>query len=179
MTMFETDLSGIRLLVLDVDGVMTDGRICLDADGRETKVFHVTDGAGMKYWQRVGREIAIISGRDAPATAHRAKELGVRHLRQGVKVKLPVYESILAELGLKPEQTAVMGDDLPDLPLLRRCGFAIAPANAVAEVRAEAELVTERRGGAGAVREAIEFILRRTGDWETVMRRYDLGGEAP
>lgn len=172
MTMFETDLSGIRLLVLDVDGVMTDGRICLDADGRETKVFHVTDGAGMKYWQRVGREIAIISGRDAPATAHRARELGVRHLRQGVKVKLPVYESILAELGLKPEQTAVMGDDLPDLPLLRHCGLAIAPANAVAEVKQASHLVTRAAGGEGAVREVIEALLRQAGLWEAIMQRY-------
>ena len=165
-------LTKIELLVLDVDGVLTDGRIILDADGREMKCFHVMDGAGMKYFQRVGKEIAIISGRESPAVAHRAAELGVKIVRQGAKDKLPAYESVLAELKLTDEQTAVMGDDLPDLPIMRRCGFAIAPVNAVEEIRRVAALVTERSGGEGAVRQAIEYLLKQMGLWDQVLGRY-------
>ncbi len=163
---------GIELLVLDVDGVLTDGRIVLDAQGGEAKRFHVLDGAGIKYWQRVGKHAAFLSGRASPAIAHRAAELGVSLVRQNAKDKLPAYESILGELGLDDARTAVMGDDLPDLPIMRRCGFAIAPANAVEEVRQAAALVTERGGGQGAVREAIEYILRNSGLWEKITARY-------
>lgn len=162
----------IELLVLDADGVLTDGRIVLDADGRELKRFHALDGAGMKYWQRAGKRIAIISGRASAALTFRAAELGVTIVRQNAKDKLPVYESLLDELGLSDAQAAVMGDDLPDLPIMRRCGLAIAPANAVEEVRRAAGLVTQRGGGEGAVREAVEFILRAGGDWERIMQRY-------
>ncbi len=162
----------IELLVLDVDGVLTDGRIILDADGREMKCFHVLDGAGMKYWQRVGKQIAIITGRESPAVAHRATELGVKTVRQGAKDKLPAYESILSELKLTDKQTAVMGDDLPDLPMMKRCGFAIAPANAVPEVRQAAAMVTENSGGHGAVRQAIEYILKKMGLWNQILQRY-------
>lgn len=163
---------GIELLVLDVDGVLTDGRIVLDADGRESKRFHVRDGSGIKYWQRVGKRVAIISGRSSPAVLARAAELGVAHVRQNAKRKLPAYESILNELGLTDARTAVMGDDLPDLPLMRRCAFAIAPADAAEEVRRAAALVTQRPGGNGAVREAIEHMLKHTGLWDEVLKRY-------
>ncbi len=162
----------IELLILDVDGVLTDGRIILDADGREAKCFCVLDGAGMKYFQRVGKRIAIITGRESPAVAHRAAELGVKIVIQGAKDKLPAYESVLTELKLTDEQTAVMGDDLPDLPMMRRCGFAIAPANAVEEVRRIAAVVTEKSGGQGAVRQAIEYILKHTGQWDSILQRY-------
>lgn len=168
------DLADIRLLVLDVDGVMTDGGIYLDPKGRELKRFNAVDGAGIKYWQRAGREIAIISGRSGQATLARAAELGITLVRQSARAKLPVYEQMLRELKLRPAQVAVMGDDLPDVPMMRRCGFAIAPANATPEVLALAELVTRRCGGDGAVREAIEHILRECGLWETILRRYNL-----
>ncbi len=170
-------LRRIELLVLDVDGVLTDGQVQLDADGREIKRFHVLDGAGMKYFQRVGKRIAILSGRSSPAVIFRVAELGVALVRQNAKDKLPAYEAILDELALGREQVAVMGDDLTDLPLMRRCGLPIAPANAVAEVRQAAALITQRSGGRGAVREAIEVILRGGGLWEQVMQRYR--GEGP
>jgi 3-deoxy-D-manno-octulosonate 8-phosphate phosphatase (KDO 8-P phosphatase) len=162
----------IKLLVLDVDGVLTDGGIYLAADGQETKRFDVQDGAGVKYWQRAGRMVAILSGRSAAATLFRAAELGVEHVRQNAKQKLPVYLELLAALGVSPAETAVMGDDLPDLPLMRHCGFAIAPANAAEEVRAAARLVTLRAGGHGAVREAIEHLLKAAGLWENILQRY-------
>jgi len=163
---------GIELLVLDVDGVLTDGRIVLAPDGRELKAFHALDGAGIKYWHRVGRRTAIISGRASPVVEARAAELGVAIVRQNAKRKLRVYESVLAELGLADGQVAVMGDDLTDLPMMRRCRLAIAPANAVEEVRSAANLVTCRAGGAGAVREAIERLLKAAGLWERILRRY-------
>ena len=162
----------IELLVLDVDGVLTDGSIVLDAEGRELKRFCVADGTGIKYWQRLGRRVAFISGRSSPAVVHRAAELGVTMLRLNAKRKLPAYESILASAGVAEARVAVMGDDLPDLPLLARCGLAIAPADAAAEVRAAADLVTTRPGGRGAVREAIEVLLRRAGLWQRVLQRY-------
>lgn len=165
-------LGRIELLVLDVDGVLTDGSIVLDAEGRELKRFCVLDGAGMKYWQRAGKRIALISGRASPAVTFRAAELGVTLVRQNAKDKLPVYECVLGELGLSDAQAAVMGDDLPDLPMMRRCGVAIAPAGAVEEVRQAADLVTRCGGGRGAVREAVEWILRGSGQWDRIMQRY-------
>jgi 3-deoxy-D-manno-octulosonate 8-phosphate phosphatase (KDO 8-P phosphatase) len=165
-------LARIELLVLDVDGVLTDGRITLSESGQEIKSFHAKDGAGMKYWKRVGKKLAIISGRGSPVIAHRANELGVDVLRIGAKDKLPVYREILAELGVSDEQVAVVGDDLTDLPILRQCGFPVAPADAVDEVKAAATYVTRLPGGAGCVREIIELILKHTGRWAEIMARY-------
>lgn len=166
-------LEKIDLMVLDVDGVLTDGRVILDAEGRETKVFHVLDGAGIKYWRRVGKQVAIISGRESKAVLHRATELGIAIVKQAAKEKLPVYQSILSEMNLPEDKVAVMGDDLTDLPLLRRCGFSIAPANAVEQVRDSVDLITRATGGNGAVREAIEYILKTTGLWKSILRRYN------
>jgi len=166
------DPAGIELLVLDVDGVLTDGKVVLDADGRELKRFSVLDGAGIKYWQRAGGRVAIISGRGSPAVVARATELGVTDVVQNAKRKLPAYEAVRDRLGLSDDRIAVMGDDLPDLPLLRRAGFAIAPANAVEDVRAAADYVTAARGGEGAVREAVEMLLKRAGRWDPIMARY-------
>ena len=171
------DYTNIDLLVLDVDGVLTDGRVTLDEDGREIKTFHVRDGSGMKYWQRVGRKLALISGRGSPAITARAAELGVECVRLNAKDKLPVLKEVLNELGIAPERTAVVGDDLPDLPLLRYCGVGIATADAVEEVRKQAVYVTTLPGGAGCVREVIEMILRGSGDWERIMERYIPKGE--
>lgn len=162
----------IRLLVLDVDGVMTDGRILLDAQGQEIKQFNSLDGAGIKYWQRAGGQVAIISGRTSLAVVHRAGELGVTLVRQGAKEKLPAYLAMLKELDMPESQVAVMGDDLPDLPIMLRCGYAIAPPNAVDEVKSASALVTLRRGGCGAVREAIERLLRYNGQWDLILKRY-------
>lgn len=174
----EIDYSKIELLVLDVDGVMTGGGITLTPAGEEIKTFHARDGAGMKYWRRSGGKIAIITGRSSPAVQRRAEELEVDVLRLGIKDKLPAYLEVLAALGQSEDRTVVVGDDLPDLPLLLRCGLPVAVADAVAEVRAAAAYVTAARGGAGAVREVIEHVLRRGGKWERILARYT-GGIPP
>ncbi len=166
------DYANIKLLVLDVDGVLTDGKILLDADGRETKAFHVRDGTGMKYWKRAGGRLAMISGRSAPAVIHRAKELDVDVVKLDARSKLPAYLAVLEELKLSEAQTAVVGDDLPDLPLMHRCALPVAVADAAEEVRAAAVYVTKAAGGTGAVREVVEMILRQTGSWEAILARY-------
>ncbi len=170
--MAEMDYGKIDLLVLDVDGVLTDGRVTLTGEGDEIKSFHVRDGAGMKYWKRAGGKLAIITGRGSPAVTRRAKELDVDVVRMNVKIKLPVLEEILDDLGVSPDQTAVMGDDLTDIPLMRHCGLAVAVADAVAEVRDRADIVTDTPGGCGAVRELIERVLKGSGRWDRIMARY-------
>lgn len=162
----------IELLVLDVDGVLTDGRIALTADGQEIKTFSVRDGAGMKYWKRAGGKLAIISGRGSPAVEHRARELDVDAVRLNAKRKLPAFEEILAELAVPAERTAAVGDDLTDLPVLLRCGLPVAVADAAEQVRRSAAYVTRAPGGAGAVREVVELILKRAGKWDAIMQRY-------
>jgi len=170
--MAETDLAGIDLLVVDVDGVLTDGRIILTPGGEEIKAFHVRDGSGMKYWKRAGKKLAIISGRSSPAVSVRARELDVDAVRLDAKAKMPAYEEILGKLGVAESATAVIGDDLPDLPLFLRCGFPVATADAVEEVRRAASYVTVLPGGAGCVREVIELILKKAGLWQTILARY-------
>lgn len=170
--MTEIDYKAIELLVLDVDGVMTDGRIILSPSGEESKEFHVRDGSGMKVWRRLGKKIAIITGRASPAVELRARDLGVDAIKLGAKEKLPAYRSVLDELGVKPSQAAVMGDDLPDLPLLQSCALPIAVADAVEEAKVAAAYTTRAKGGKGAVREAIELILKNAGLWQQVLHRY-------
>lgn len=165
-------LEPIRLLILDVDGVMTDGRIIYDANGVESKFFNVKDGHGIKMIQRCGVEVAIISGRDSRVTALRAHELGISRVRLHALDKLSAYGELLAETGLSPPETAFMGDDVIDLPVLRRVGFSAAPADAVDEVREAVHHVTRNRGGWGAVREVTDLILKGKGLWEGVMERY-------
>ena len=166
------DYSKIKLLVLDVDGVLSDGSIFMSASGDEIKAFNVKDGSGMKYWMRCGGKIAWITGRECKLVENRAAELGIDILRQGCKVKLPAYQEVLAELGVSPEETAVVGDDLPDIPMLMRCGFSAAPSDAVEEVRTRADYVCTAAGGRGCVREVVELILKNTGKWEQIMERY-------
>ena len=149
----------VRLLVLDVDGVLTDGRLYVAASGEEFKVFHVRDGAGIVALQRAGIAVAIISGRDSAAVSHRADELGIRHVRQGVADKAAALRSLLGELGVAAEQTACVGDDTPDLPMLAAAGLAIAVADAHPAVRAAAHWVTRANGGCGAVRETCDLLL--------------------
>jgi len=170
--MADVDYGKIELLVLDVDGVLTDGRITLTGEGDEIKSFHAHDGAGMKYWKRAGGKLAIITGRGSPAVTRRAKELEVDVIRMHAKNKLPVLEEILADMGIDPGAAAVMGDDLTDIPLMRHCGFSAAVADAVDEVRRQASYVTEACGGCGAVRELVELILKGSGRWEAIMARY-------
>lgn len=178
--MGKTDLSKIKLLVLDVDGVLTDGGLMLTGDGDEIKTFNVRDGSGMKYWKRAGGKLAIVSGRGAPAVLRRAKELNVDAVRLSAKDKLPALEAILAELDVTADQTAVMGDDLTDVPMARRCAFSFAPADAVEEYKQVASHVTKAVGGRGAVREAVEMILKATGKWQQILSRYfPQGGEEP
>jgi 3-deoxy-D-manno-octulosonate 8-phosphate phosphatase (KDO 8-P phosphatase) len=162
----------IELLVLDVDGVLTDGGIVYTDGGGEAKRFHVRDGSGLKLWQLAGKRAAIVSGRCSPAVERRAAELGVSPVLQGRSDKLPAFEEVLAATGLRPEQACAVGDDLPDLPVLRRCGLAVAVADACPEVRAAADHVTAVGGGHGAVRDAIEWLLKLRGEWDGIVARF-------
>jgi len=162
----------IRLLILDCDGVLTDGRIIMLPGGDETKTFDVKDGHAMVMAQRAGLRIAIISGRKSSVVRARAEELGVAHLHEMAWVKTEPYEKILAEEGLKDEQVCYVGDDVVDIPLLRRAGLAVAVSDAVEETKAQSHVVTKRKGGRGAVREVIEFILKAQNKWDDAMSRY-------
>jgi 3-deoxy-D-manno-octulosonate 8-phosphate phosphatase (KDO 8-P phosphatase) len=165
-------LKNIKLLLLDVDGVMTDGRIIFDSNGTESKFFNVKDGHGIKLLQRAGVEVGIVSGRSSQVVANRAAELGITRVFQGSLDKLSVYRQILADTGLADDQVAFMGDDIIDIPVMRRVGFAAAPADAVEEVLPHAHFVARNRGGWGAVRELCDLILKGQGAWETVTARY-------
>ena len=149
----------IKLVVFDVDGVLTDGRLYYGAGGEELKVFHVHDGQGIKRLQRAGVTVAIISGRDSAAVTRRMQDLGIEHVFQGDEDKLPLLERLLTRLGITIEQTACVGDDLPDLPLLRHAGLAVAVSNAQPQLKAVAHHVTAAHGGLGAAREVCDLIL--------------------
>lgn len=164
----------VELLVLDVDGVLTDGSIVYADDGRELKRFHVRDGTGLKLWHAAGKRTAVISGRHSPVVERRAAELGVEFVVQGAERKLPALRQVLAATGLAPAQCAAVGDDLPDLPLLNHCGAAVAVADACPEVRAAADYVTRAAGGQGAVREAIEWLLTAQGRWAAAVERFQV-----
>jgi len=162
----------VKLLVLDVDGVLTDGTLVINADGRESKFFNSLDGQGIRLWRRTGRKVAFLSGRLSEPVRLRAEQLDVDYCFQDCHDKLPVLEELVKETGLSAENTAYMGDDLPDLPVIRYVGFGVAVANAAAEVKREADYVTHRCGGGGAVREVVEYILKRSGCWQGLMERY-------
>jgi 3-deoxy-D-manno-octulosonate 8-phosphate phosphatase (KDO 8-P phosphatase) len=149
----------IRLLALDVDGVLTDGRLYLSPAGEELKVFHVRDGSGLVAVQRAGIVVAIISGRDSAAVSRRAAELGIRHVRQGVVDKGAELDRLLGELGVEPGETACVGDDTPDLPMLRRAGLAVGVADAHPALLEAAHWITRAAGGRGAVREVCDLLL--------------------
>lgn len=167
----------IELLLLDVDGVLTDGTLHYSDDGIETKCFHVRDGSGLKLWQFAGKRVAVISGRRSRAVANRCAELGIEIVRQGAGAdKRPAFAEVLAETGLVAEQVCVVGDDWPDLPLFERCGLAIAPVDASRDAIAKAVYVTTCPGGRGAVREAIEWLLGLTGQWESATAMYRTHG---
>jgi len=167
----------VRLLITDVDGVLTDGRIFLGPDGPAGAFFCVQDGTAIKYLRRVGIETAFLSGRESAAVAARARMLGIELLAQGAKIKMEAYRDLRQRAGVTDEQIAYVGDDLPDMPVMRQVGLAVAVANARPEVLKVAHMVTERSGGDGALREVAEFVLRAQDLWRNIMARY--GPESP
>ena len=167
-------LKHIKLLLLDVDGVMTDGRIVYDGNGLETKFFNVKDGHGIKMLQRYGIEVGIITGRTSIVVDFRARELGITLLYQGSLKKLESYADVKLKTGLEDSQIAYMGDDIIDVPVMRLVGFSAAPPDALPEVLAVADFVSVNSGGKGAVREVCDLILKGCGAWSDIAARYDL-----
>jgi 3-deoxy-D-manno-octulosonate 8-phosphate phosphatase (KDO 8-P phosphatase) len=165
--------AAIDLVVMDVDGVLSDGGIWVDDHGGESKQFHVRDGAGIAYWLRAGKRAAIISGRYCKAVDYRAAELGITRVFQGRLDKRPALEELLAAEGVAPDRVCAIGDDLADIPVLRFVGLGVAVADAVDEARAAAHYVTRAAGGRGAVRELVEMLLRAQGRWPDIVRRYE------
>ena len=153
----------VRLAIFDVDGVLTDGTLYIGSEGEAFKAFNILDGHGVKMLQSAGVATAILSGRESPAVERRAAELAIAHVIQGAADKLAAFERLAAKLGLAPEACAFVGDDLPDLPVMTRCGFAVAVANAVEPVKAAAHYVTRASGGRGAVREFCDLVLSARG----------------
>jgi YrbI family 3-deoxy-D-manno-octulosonate 8-phosphate phosphatase len=168
----ERRLARVQLLLLDVDGVLTDGGVTIDNQGIESKTFHIRDGLALRAWQRAGCRTGIITGRSSHVVQLRAAELGIEIVRQGVDDKLAAAEAVVREAGLSWEETAFVGDDLPDLPVVMRCGVGVAVADACQELRRAAALVTSLPGGRGAVREVIERLLGARGGWDAVVARY-------
>jgi 3-deoxy-D-manno-octulosonate 8-phosphate phosphatase (KDO 8-P phosphatase) len=168
----ERRLARVRLLLLDCDGVLTDGGVTWAADGVEHKTFHIRDGLGIRAWQRAGGRTGIVTGRSSPVVERRAAELGIEFVCQGVDDKLAAAAELVGRCGLDWEETAFVGDDLPDLPVVERCGLGVAVADACAELAAAAHLVTACAGGRGAVREVVERMLRARGAWEAVVAAY-------
>lgn len=178
-------LSGIKLLVSDVDGTLTEGSMVF-LGGGQVKLFHVHDGLGIRLARNYGLDVAIVTGNVSQAVTERAATLGLERVHQGVRHKSAVIDQMASEAGLSREEIAYIGDDLNDLPAFDRVGFRIAVGDAVEEVRSQADMVTARRGGKGAVREAIEAILKARGQWEdavksflTELEREDAGKPAP
>jgi 3-deoxy-D-manno-octulosonate 8-phosphate phosphatase (KDO 8-P phosphatase) len=157
------DPSSIVLLALDVDGVLTDGSILLDDNGLETKRFNVRDGFGLRLWAKLGFRSAVITGRTGAALEHRAMELGLSEIIQGSQNKSESLDALVKGTGVPPEQIAFLGDDWPDLPILRRVGYPMAVADADDEVRRVAAYVTPRAGGRGAVRDAVMHLIGSKG----------------
>ncbi len=164
----------VRFLILDVDGVLTDGRIVIDDRGMEAKFFNAKDGHGLKMLMRVNIQVALLSGRESEATQRRASDLGISRVYQNVHNKIEAYQEIMNENGLEDYQVGYVGDDLVDLPVLKRVGFAAVVADSVDEIKPFADYITEREGGKGAVREIVELILKSQEKWEEVTARYEL-----
>lgn len=162
----------IKLVLFDVDGVLTDGSLFLGDDGQEYKAFHSRDGHGMKMLQASGVEIGIITGRTSQVVEHRMASLGIQHVFQGRLEKLPAYEELIASLGLEPGQTAFVGDDVVDLPVMRRVGLAIAVQDAHPLVKQHAHWQTPHPGGRGAGRDVCELIMEARGTLEQQMQKY-------
>jgi len=164
--------SRVRLILFDVDGVLTDGTLLLHADGSESKVFDIKDGTGIVWAQRLGLTVGFLSARSSAATTQRAAQLGITLVHQGVGSKLETFEQITDSLMLDEDTVAYMGDDILDLPVLARVGLATAPADAAEDVRSRVHWVARAKGGAGAARELIELILRAQGRWDPLLSTY-------
>ena len=166
----------IEMILMDVDGVLTDGQILLIPNGaggvHEVKMFDVQDGVGISFAHRVGLRTGLLTGRRSESTLARARELSIELVEQGSHNKLETYEKMRTQAKLEDAVIAYIGDDMQDLPVLRRAGLAIAPANARDEVKQACHIVTDRSGGNGAVREALDFIIKAQGKWDQVMARY-------
>jgi YrbI family 3-deoxy-D-manno-octulosonate 8-phosphate phosphatase len=171
-TNFEDRSRKIELILTDVDGVLTDGSVSFDNEGIELKTFHVRDGLGIKLWQRAGYRFGVLTSRTSHIVKLRAAELKIDIVRQGLEEKLPATKELLRELKLTPSQLCYLGDDLPDLPVLRFAGVGVAVADAVSEVREAAHYVTQLPGGRGAVREIVEVLLKAKNRWEDLVRSY-------
>jgi 3-deoxy-D-manno-octulosonate 8-phosphate phosphatase (KDO 8-P phosphatase) len=168
----EQRCENIELILSDVDGVMTDGRIILDSQGIETKRFHIRDGMGVRLWQKAGYRFGLITLRSSHMVKMRAAELGIDIIRQGTEDKLVAIRQIMTEQRLQPRQVCYIGDDLPDLPAVRAVGLGVAVADACPELRAAAHHITIAEGGGGAVREIIELILKAQHRWDDVIQTY-------
>jgi 3-deoxy-D-manno-octulosonate 8-phosphate phosphatase (KDO 8-P phosphatase) len=162
----------IKLLLLDVDGILTDGQILYNEKGREIKSFHVQDGQGIRWLIKSGVEVGFLSGRISQAVAKRAEELGVPLLFQGIKNKVKIFEGLLTQKNLNSEQISFMGDDFVDLPLLKKVGFSISVRNGHPLIQKEVDYVTKTQGGYGAVREVSELIIKAKGRWDSLLRGY-------
>lgn len=156
----------IKMILSDVDGVLTDGSIILDNAGIETKAFHVRDGLGIKLWQSSGLHFGILTARNSQVVKLRAAELGIQIVRQGFSEKLPAAKSIFEQIGVEPSEVCYIGDDLPDLPVLQYVGLPVTVADAVAEVRSATVWQLQSRGGKGAIRELVERLMKAKGTWE-------------
>lgn len=162
----------IKLLIFDVDGVLTDGRIIIGDDGQEYKAFHSRDGHGMKLLQYTGVEIAIITGRTSKTVEHRMNGLGISHVYQGQRIKLPAYEELIGKLGIAPQQCAYVGDDWVDLSIMSRVGLAVAVQDADTRVKKHAHWITPSCGGQGAAREVCELIMEAQGNLQDQIERH-------
>jgi len=162
----------LKLLILDVDGVLTDGRLFFDDNGKEYKSFHARDGHGIKLLQQTGVEVAIISGRKSQSVNLRMQSLGIKHIYQGHENKIAAFEEILSIMKLSPEQVAHVGDDLLDLPLMKRAGLGFAVNDAVEAVKDYADACTQIQGGLGAVRELCDFIMQTQGSFDSILQSY-------
>ncbi len=162
----------VKLVILDVDGVMTDGSIVLDNEGNEYKRFHVRDGHGVRMLSKVGIRTAIITGRRSKVVDRRAEELGIADVHQGIFKKSAVYDELLDKYGLENENVAFMGDDTVDIELFKKAGLTAVPADAEEDVKRVADFISTRNGGRGAVREFIDLILKSSGQWEKVSGEY-------
>ena len=168
----------VKLILLDVDGVLTDGAVVIFGDGSETKRFHIRDGIALVWAQRAGITVGLLSARQSPTTAQRAAQLGITLIHQGVASKITTYDQIVGDMVLSDEDVAYMGDDIVDLAVLARAGLSAAPSDAVNEVRSRVDFVSARPGGEGAVRELVEMILRAKGHWDPLVAAYEAEARA-
>ena len=166
------DFNKINHLILDVDGVLTDGTLFFDANGSEMKGFSVQDGHGIKLWMRAGNSLAIITGRESSVVSHRCSDLGIEFVYQNAKNKLVTLNEYISVNNVNPICICYIGDELVDIPVFKKVGLAVAVANAVPEALEHADIITDKSGGKGAVREIIDFLLKEKGQWETVTNRY-------